>query len=232
MDERINLDEKVRALIPELEKAANKNDQDVLAKLLIYADKLVSQYPEIAQVYALRGDIKSLTKNYTAASIDYMQALKYNKSIFDVWYQLLNGLNRVGDWKRLGDYSIQAIDYYPNQPAPYLFYAISLAKNQQLAEAAEYLDEARMLTAVNSSYQIDLIWAGAVLEQEKGNLEAALSAIKPIADSKEINDAELSEYYGDLLFQNGEKALAKEYWEKALKMGAPSVRIKTKLQNS
>ncbi len=230
-DEQISLEDKIKSLLPELKQAVAKNDYVNLFELKKYADKLVDQYPRAAQSHAMRGDINNILGDNTSAAIDFISSLKYAKSNFEVWLQLMGCLRKNEDWKALSEHSQKFLDYYPNQPMALAYYALNMAAQKKDKEAQTYRAEAGELAANNVEYIVELSIIDAIMFMHQGNIGEAITLIEDLT-AKLASDRDLFELLGDLYNKSNNKEAARTAWEKAKLNGAFRDRISLKLSTA
>ena len=78
-------------------------------------------YPQSAKTNALYADLLYNSDQLTKSAEYYKESLKYDKSNFMIWKQLMIIYTNIEDWKSLEKLSVEAIDYYPNHALPYYY---------------------------------------------------------------------------------------------------------------
>ena len=140
---------------------------------------------------------------------------KINKSVFQVWDQLMAALALGSDNNQLLEISTEASDYYPNQAAPYYYQALALFRANDYEEAKEMNEEALFIASANEGYiyyQAILLRSG-IIDQE-GNSQEALDLL--LAQREEVRTAAFWEMIGDLQLKLGDKTSALSSFQKAL----------------
>jgi tetratricopeptide (TPR) repeat protein len=224
-----DLDEKIKQLIPYVEKAAATNDQALAGELLRLALLLDEAHPNQAKVHALNGDLLYLTGDNDKAIERYKQALRLDASVFSVWEQLFLLSLETGDYKTLADYTEKAMDYFPNQAKVYYYNGLGWRLQEDYARAVPPLEQAVLMAGRNTALKIQInSELGRALYKQKKYDQAAKRLQNALELSGEA-DAPALEYYGDLLFQQNRPEEAVKYWQKALDAGAASPTLQKKI---
>lgn len=223
-DPRIGIDNKIKVLLPILERAER------LDELKLLCASMVRQYPENAKVYALFGDVLWLSDDVSGAIPKYEESLARNKSVYQVWDQLMMALAVDKDFDRLYELSLEALDYYPNQAGPYYYNALSLYSLGEFDDAKEMNEEAGFIAGGYDNYvgEQSLILKVMILDAQGSNKEA-LELVNAIPDAN--RSGVLMELLGDLYIKNGDKAAAEAAWKKAIERGGDKTRIGIKIQS-
>ena len=221
-DPRIGIDNKILALIPVMES----EEVDVLS----LCAKIVEQYPENPKSHALYGDAFWLKGMIDEAIVQYKASLNINKSVFQVWDQLMAALALGNDNEQLIEVSNDALDYYPNQAGPYYYQALALFRTEEYKEALEMNEEAMFIASANEGYiyyQAILLQSG--LLDKEGATEEALDLLLTLQE--EFRSASAWEMIGDLQLKLGDKTAALSSFQKALDKGGDQMRITQKVDS-
>jgi len=220
-DGRINLDNKIAALLPRLESNAQS--------ILPHCKSLTQQYPEDAKVYAFYGDALWISGDPSGAASQYELSLDQSKSVYQVWSQLMEMLKVSQDFDKLQDIAEEAIDYYPNQAGPYHYQAVSLYALGNLDDAAGANKEASFIAGDDLIIQEDILILSAQISSAQGDVSGAIESITSVEAS--FNSASLLELLGDLYFQSGDNTKAEDAWKQALSKGGVTERISAKIDS-
>ncbi len=221
-DPRIGIDNKILTLLPLLENGGRE--------IINHCQSLTIQYPQSAKAHAIYGDALWMSNDVQGASQQYQKSLDINKSVFQVWEQLLLTLAVDESYERLGEVAKEAMDFYPNHAGPYHYYALSLFSKGNIEEASSVNEEAMFISEAgkgNLSENI-LILQAKILEIQDKRKEA-ISMITSIARIKRT--AALMELLGDLYINDSDKIAAEKAWKEALKLGGNQSRITLKIQS-
>jgi tetratricopeptide (TPR) repeat protein len=164
-DPEADLDAKIIELIPFIEKI-NPTDTALIKTLDHLAAILVKTHPGKAKVHSLYGDILKLSARYEEAIIHYQKAIAFDKSVFQVFDELLFVQYLIGDFKNMLKTAEITLDYYPNQVKIYIWYATALQHNGQNNKALQELDQALLMASGNPELS-----SGVLIHKAKINLK-------------------------------------------------------------
>ena len=218
----ISLDNKILTLVPLIEE----NDSEIMS----LCRQMTILYPEEAKAYALYGDALWLANNSDDAISQYEQAIALNKSVFQVWDQLMMILAYSERFEKLEQIAIEAVDYYPNQAGPYYYQALAFLKTEQFEKALEINEEALFISEFSggAGYRNAVLLHSQILNTFKGTQEA-ITFIETLDQSKK--DEKVLEHQGDLYHALGDKASAIKYWKESLSKGGNSTRLQSKIDS-
>jgi tetratricopeptide (TPR) repeat protein len=120
---------------------------------------LVNVHPREARSHTIYGDFLYRDKKLKDARDQYAEALKYDKSKFAIWNQVMIIDSELHDTKALEAHSKEAMELFPSQPLPLYFAGAAQIqlKNykgaiEPLLEAKEYvIDNNPLLTQIFAS---------------------------------------------------------------------------------
>ncbi|MBL7800474.1 MAG: tetratricopeptide repeat protein [Chitinophagales bacterium] len=115
----MNIDSKVRMLLPYIQYYEIKKDKIVEAQEL--SDILVKTHPDESKAHAIRGDVYYIDKKDDTALVAYNRAIVLRKDIFNVWLQTLIIYSSKREWSTLEKTSSDALELFPNQAIIYLY---------------------------------------------------------------------------------------------------------------
>ncbi len=229
-NQSINIDVKVKELIPYIQNLKKGDDLEVKKAMLDLADKLVLTHPDEAKAYSLYGDVLMITGDLEEAVVKYEQTLKLNNKNFAIWEQLMYVYLETQNFESLSKMSNQAIDLFPNQSIAYFFSSLSYANKKNYAEAQTLAEEGLMVSGGNKVSMSKINAAlGVALMGKKEYDKAQLALEKAIALS-DNNNAFAYEVLGDLFLLKGNVSQAKEQWRKSSELGNKSKQLMVKLQ--
>ena len=139
----VDIDSKVKALIPYAEIITE--DYPNKTMILSFAKDIVDHHPEEAKAYALYGDILNNSGDLENAEKQYSSALKLDKSVYVIWEQLMFIQYEQGHYVELNKTSSNALDFYPNQAAPYVFQGLANVNMDEYDIGKEMLSEALLI---------------------------------------------------------------------------------------
>ena len=135
----LEVDTKIKILASYYEiMGSNKNYKQQAYEL---CDIALKAHPTSAEVHSIHGDFLSLEGKIKEARDEYEQAIKIDKSSFEVWKQLMGIEAELGEYKSLEAHSAEAIELFPNQALPYFFNGITNSTLKNYTKAIESLND-------------------------------------------------------------------------------------------
>lgn len=165
----VGLDEKIKPILPLVQKAAATNDEALSAELLRLASILDRVHPGQAKVCALNGDLLYLTGQNEKALERYRQAVELDETVFTVWEQLFRLAYQTGDIASLAFYSQKAMDIFPNQASVYYYNGIAHNLQDAPQQAIESLEQARMMSGRNNALKAQALAQLGIALQASGD---------------------------------------------------------------
>ena len=126
--------------------------------------------------------------------------------------------------------SLLAIDYYPNQVNPMIYYAIASYKLGDADEAEDFLMEAKFIAGNNAKYLNAINIVDTWLQESELSNEEIKDELEAIDDMLIYNPL-FFELKGDLYHKLLDSSRSKENWNRAVEMGADKDRIQKKLHS-
>lgn len=215
----IDLDAKIKELMPFLKEVAQNKDSSLITALKEIGENLTLAHPREAKAHAFYADAllnAGLTSN---AVKQYEKTLELNDTNFDIWEQLMNLYIQRADYQKFESVAYKAYDLFPNKPMAYFFYGKALISNNKAQDALEISDEGLMVSSGNGLFisKLETIKAEAFLSQKKTD-QAKLSIDKAMESSNKQNPIAFK-LLGDYLEQTGDHAEAVKAWQTASNMG-------------
>ena len=152
----IDIDTKIKELLPFVQKMTAKPDEEILTKLEEYASLIIELHPNDAKGHALGADIEQLRGNKGRAIERYAASLALKQSVFPVWEQYLFLLMEMGRITELANESERALDYFPNRGRLYYFLAYAHVEQIKYEEAASELEQARIMSGRDQLLKLDV----------------------------------------------------------------------------
>ncbi len=203
----------------ELSHARSKNQSDPGKEkfTLELFSILEKQYAEQENIHILGGDLYLTLGKKPEAQKQYLAAIRYGSTSFEVWQNLLYLETQLEQWDTIIAHSEQAMEYHPNQAMIYYFNGIGNLRKKKNKEAALSFEQAKKLAAANPGMTSEL----------NGLLGDAYNASKEYEKSDKAYDEALA-YNGnnDVILNNYSYylALRKANLEKAEKMSAQLIK--------
>jgi len=103
-------------------------------------DALEKAHPEDAKSYSIYGDYLYRDERYEEARDKFKTALKYDKSRFVIWNQILILDSQLNDFEAMAANSADAMELFPTMPSFYLFNGIANVQLKKYESAVEILN--------------------------------------------------------------------------------------------
>lgn len=130
----VDIDTKMKILI---------NIHEEPGKLTVDAHELVDimiqHYPTDSKAYSIKGDFLLKAEKESEALVAYKNALKYDKSKFTIWNQVLIMEYQAGKYADLYMDSKECLELFPSIPSIYLLNGIAANQEKKYTEASEVL---------------------------------------------------------------------------------------------
>ena len=231
MNRAVPLDNKIKELIPYVEKNAGLEDEALTAALLDLVNMLEKLHPAEAKVYAIKGDILFNAAKIKQANEAYIMSLGFNRAVFAVWSQVMHTSFMLADAEKLAAYSEQAIDFFPNQAISYYYHGKSYMLRQQFTSATSWFQEAQMIAGKSNPIRYDISNELAIAYIQIGNIKKASAQLVGIADDPIFRlHPGLLETAGDIEYYSDNIDGAIELWSLALKAGNQNPRLAEKIE--
>ncbi|MBK0401594.1 tetratricopeptide repeat protein [Adhaeribacter sp. BT258] len=211
----LSIDDKIGILVRYMQQLPNKELEPTATQL---AQLTVKAHPTEAKAYAVSGDIQALSGNKKAARDFYAKSLKYDKSHFQVWQQLIVLDAELGENDSLLMHTEKATDLFPNQAVVWFYNGTAHLIKKNFSKAAKALEFGKKLSAdvpeLQTQFNLQLGDAYNSMKQyeKSNNAYEAVLAIDP------NNIHVLNNYSYFLSVRNQDLPKAKEMAEKLIKM--------------
>ncbi len=186
-DGGISIDEKIKILLPYINKIAVNPSAELNESLLALGTVLTENHASEAKAFAIKGDIAHQIFDLETAKSAYIKTLELDKSVFSVWEQLLTVLSEMGDVKNALHYSTLGLDYFPSQARIFILNGKALRIAEKYNEANSILSEATFMTNRSPQLQQEVLTEKALLlaNQNKEN-EAKKTINKALEIGKSV----------------------------------------------
>lgn len=135
----------------ELNQARTKNLVDPIKErfVLDLFTLLEKQHPEQDNVHILGGDLYLTLGKKQEAQKQYLTAIQYGATTFEVWQNLLYLEMQLEQFDNVITHSEKAMEYHPNQSMVYYFNGLAYLRKKKSKEAALAFEQAKKLSASN-----------------------------------------------------------------------------------
>jgi tetratricopeptide (TPR) repeat protein len=224
----IDVDEKILSLAPYVEGITEESP--LLPDLINAADILIAMYPGNARTNALYADLMYNSGAVQKSIHYYRESLKYDKSNFLIWRQLMLIYSLMEDWESLSRISTDAIDYYPNQAQTYYHAGRASVNLGRFRDAHMYVDDGIMfaLNAEPLFSELKLLKAKIYIQEQK--YSDAESVLQEVSSSLKDYHPLYLEIRGDLELYKGNPEKAMQLWQQSYDKGNRSKRLEGKMK--
>ena len=146
-DPDVPIDLKIKQILPLVNQASNAPGTNAALKLLPLCDAIREAHPSEAKAHALSGDVLGLSGKTTEAISAYQQALKFDKSVFAVWEQLMVLLLEQNAFAELLEVSEESLDLFPNQALSYYLNGLAALRTESFPLAISSLQQASIMSS-------------------------------------------------------------------------------------
>lgn len=214
-DPNVPIDEKVKALMPYLQKMTGKQDQATTQSLLDLGVLLENTHNDDAKAWSLSGDLFYQAGRNAEALDRYRKCIGLNPTVFAVWDNTLTLLAAQKHFDELLQTAERAMDAFPNQPKAYFFYGVAANLKGQHDNALSQLEQGLLMAVSNSTMRLDILDQIGLALMGKKDFAGAVSRYEQSLSKGGDNHPGILEHLGDALALQGKGAQAVEYWKKA-----------------
>ncbi len=214
-DPKVPLDEKVKAILPYLQKMSAEKDEALTKSLLELAALLEKHHPEEAKTWSLSGDLFYQANQPTEALKRYRQCIKLNPTVFAVWDNTLTLLATQGNYDEMLVTAEKAMDAFPNQPKAYFYYGAAANIKGRQDDAIAQLEQGLLMTVGNTSLRFDIIDQIGLAYLGKKDFAGAITKYEQSLLKGGDQHPGILEHLGDAYSLQGQGSQAVEYWKKA-----------------
>lgn len=224
----VALDDIIQELVPYMANMSRDGAQT--EQLVNLSEKLIERFPNEAKTMSVRADILFYSGQIVQSEKLYESAVRTDDSKFTLWDQWLLNLWELGNYTKMMDVAMDAIDLFPNQVNAYFFYSVAAFKRNDKHEALDYLAEAKLIAGKNENFQTAHFILDNWMNLDKLDNSSFISSMNEV---KEINiyNPMLFDILGEIYLHLNLPEKTREYWRKAINFGADKVRIEQKMGN-
>ncbi len=194
----MELDPKVKQLIPFVEKFVRKDAKELGPSLARATEILLQAHPYDAKSYAIAADVQTQLGDMSAAIQNYEKSLELKSTNYQVWEQLLYLYRDQYQYDRMHDLAQEALDFFPTKAEIFLLAAFAAYHYERdVSLALDLLEEQYIMTSQRpvERYHGHLLAARAYIYEDemdaaKGHIQRA-QAIESEAAASHIEMAAL-----------------------------------------
>lgn len=147
----VDIDTKMKILIT-IYETNSKIDPEVYELV----DLVVKMHPTEAKAYSVKGDYLLRAEKEDEALKAYQEAIKYDKSLYPIWNQVLIMEYQSGKYEELYAHSKECLEYFPTIPTVYLLNGISAVQLKKYEEAIISLEIGQALVVNDKAIESEI----------------------------------------------------------------------------
>ena len=147
----LDIDTKMKILLS-IYEGSKKIDTEVYELI----DVLIAQYPTEAKSYSIKGDFMLRANNEIEAMLAYREALKYDKTQYPIWNQVLIMEYQQEKFTELFADSRECLEYYPTIATVYLLNGLSAIQLKKYDEAINSLETGKDLVVNDTELEAEI----------------------------------------------------------------------------
>jgi tetratricopeptide (TPR) repeat protein len=180
----LNIDLKIKELIPFVNKVADKHEPQLTATCLELARIIEATHPNEAKSYALMGDLLQHNGQGSEALEKYEKCIALNANVFSVWEQRMYLYDQTEQYDQLLKVSEKVTDLFPNQATGFYYQGIAIARSHKLNDAFAPLEQALMMSSKKLPLKHDILLELGMAHNKAGRAE---KSDKMFEDALKIN---------------------------------------------
>ena len=220
----INLDIKIKQLIPFVEKVSETGDLQLANAALELSLMLATLHPDDAKPTALSGDLYFYSRRPKKAVEQYLKTLELDDTVYLVWYHLLSALMGIEDYASMLKYSEDALDIYPNQVMVNFFNALAYGKTGNPQQGLMTAQQTLFMAGNDPSLQAAIHALTGHLQYEMNQKGKAEKSFEKAMELSPGNPEILAQQSMILAEQNIDLASALDKIDQSLKIDAENYR--------
>ncbi len=156
--DELDIDLKVKELIPFIQKIANSDDKSLAPVALELADILEVQHPKEAKSYSVSGDLLYHSGKNKEALKKYKKALTLDKTIFSIFEQVMYIDMELNDYEDLLATSNEAIDLFPNHAKGFYFNGIAHSFQDNPQKAINSFEQSLIMSRKKARLRFEILF--------------------------------------------------------------------------
>ena len=146
--EDVDIDSKMKILID-----LHENGTKLTPEVYELVDLMVTQYPKDAKAHSIQGDYYLRAEKDDEALIAYKNALKFDRSKYTIWNQVLIMEYQAGKYEDLYAESKECLELFPSIASIYLLNGVAANQLKKYEEASSILETGKDLVVNDKSLQ-------------------------------------------------------------------------------
>ena len=135
---KLEIDTKIQILLAYY--TVNELFSDKIEEAFELTEELIDAHPNDPKAISIYADLLYQNKELEKARNAFLDVIAIDSSRYGVWEQLLFIENELGNYKAIKNYSVRALELFPQQPMLYLFAALSNFQLKNFRESIRLLE--------------------------------------------------------------------------------------------
>jgi len=228
-NENIELDAKIKELIPYISKMPLDKNDNYNVSLFDILSSLKNLYPQEAKVHSILADYYFNSRQLSEARKEYAKTIDLRDNVYQVWEQLMRTLYYTEDYMELEKVSEECIDLFPNETSAFYYSALAAMYGNKMAAVDDLIEEGILVSTGSPEKQLQMKGLEAHKYFVENNSDAAFKLVNALYGKENISDPEILKLMGDIMESKKEFKAAVKYWNSAFSNGYYSPKIKEKL---
>lgn len=185
----------------------NNFQPEDIAEAISFCDQIITQHPDEARTYVYKADVLVKSNQLLAGRDAYLNAIKYDKGIFEAWLAIIELDVKLAKFDDLLKHSEKATEYYPNHS--YFWYHLGFAQMQTKVydDALISFEEAQALNTNNKELRHHINASMAEIYHINGKLDKSVELFEIVLAENPNNEQALNNY--SYLLATGKKNIEK-----------------------
>ena len=143
----LDIDNKVRILVDYIRQLPNPALTQTALDLAAITERV---HPQEVKAFAVAGDVQTITNHKAEARASYLNALRLDKSKFQIWQQVVLLDAELSQTDSLLTHTDRALELFPNQASLWFYNGVGHLLKKQTAQAVKALEYGRKLATDNA----------------------------------------------------------------------------------
>ncbi len=228
-NENIELDAKIKELIPYIEKMPLDKSDSYNVSLVDILSSLKNLYPNEAKVHSILGDFYFNSRQLEEAKKEYKVTLDLRDNVFQVWEQLMRTLYYTESYEELAKVSYDCMDLFPNEFSAFYYASLAAIYGKKMNVLNGLMAEGLLVSTGSAVKQQQMNSLEAHKLHVEKDADGAIKKVEELYGKEKIVDPEILKLMGDIMESKKEFGEAVRFWNSAFSQGFYSTQIKEKL---
>jgi tetratricopeptide (TPR) repeat protein len=217
-DPELNVDDKIKSLLPYLENLDQISDPNLMTTLVELGRAIAETHASEAKAHAMYADLLLHTGQLTPALDAYRRTLALNTSKATVWNNYLLVCAQLGNFEELAEKSAEATDLFPNDAMGPFYNGMANLRLSRYDQALTALGDAQLLAGRNTALRADVLSLQGSAQARKGDFPKAVESFEKALQLNPDSYIALNEYSYTLLQRSENLSKAAELSRRAVEL--------------